>query len=251
MTQMKVTFLGTGDMFSFEQHHNSMLAEFGGTHLVIDFPESNARALKEYGFPLTDIENVFITHLHEDHINGVQLLGYYSQIVSGRRPRLYIHEALVDPLWSILSPGMRHTTDGERTLHDYYDIVPLPDGGTFELGGVTFETFRTTHVPGMISNGLLARGYFDYSGDSTLDQDRLIATADEVQLIFHECHMHDLVIKSHTSLQDLQQLPAEIRQKTVLMHYHDEYADAGKRAAFNQAHDLQMAGQLQTFVLRG
>ena len=79
---MKITFLGTGDMFSVEQYHNSMLAEFGGTHLVIDFPESNARALKEYGFPMTDIHNVFITHLHEDHINGVQMLGYYAQIVA-------------------------------------------------------------------------------------------------------------------------------------------------------------------------
>ena len=46
---------------------------------------------------------------------------------------------------------MRYTTDGERTMSDYYDVVPLPDGGTFELGGVTFETFRTQHVPGMVS----------------------------------------------------------------------------------------------------
>ncbi|MCG7383884.1 MBL fold metallo-hydrolase [Paenibacillus sp. ACRRY] len=246
---MKITFLGTGDMFSVEQHHNSMLTEFGGTHLVIDFPESNAKALKEVGFPMTDIHNVFITHLHEDHINGVQMLGYYSQIVGDRKPRLFIHEQLVEPLWSILSPGMRYTTDGERTMSDYYDIVPLSDGGTFELGGVTFETFRTQHVPGMVSNGILAKPYFYYSADSTLDQERVEQAAADVQLIFHECHMHDLVIKSHTSLKDLEQLPAEVRQKTVLMHYHDEYADASNRERFNREHDLRMAGTLESFEL--
>ncbi|GAB1158211.1 MBL fold metallo-hydrolase [Paenibacillus illinoisensis] len=246
---MKITFLGTGDMFSVEQYHNSMLAEFGGTHLIIDFPESNAKALKEVGFPMTDIHNVFITHLHEDHINGVQMLGYYSQIVGDRKPRLFIHEQLVEPLWSILSPGMRYTTDGERTMSDYYDIVPLPDGGTFELGGVTFETFRTQHVPGMVSNGIAAKPYFYYSADSTLDQERVEQAAADVQLIFHECHMHDLVIKSHTSLKDLEQLPAEVRQKTVLMHYHDEYADASTRERFNREHDLRMVGTLESFEL--
>ncbi|MGN7308995.1 MBL fold metallo-hydrolase, partial [Bacillus subtilis] len=115
--------------------------------------------------------------------------------------------------------------------------------------GLTFETFRTQHVPGMISNGLLAKPYFYYSADSTLDQERVQQATADVQLIFHECHMHDLVIKSHTSLTDLQQLPAEIRQKTVIMHSHDEYDDADKRAQFNKEHELRMAGTLESFEL--
>jgi hypothetical protein len=147
---------------------------------------------------------------------------------------------------------MRYTTDGERTMSDYYDVVPLPDGGSFELGGVTFETFRTKHVPGMVSSGLMAKSYFYYSADSTLDRELVERTAPDVQLIFHECHMHDLVIKSHTSLEDLEQLPPEVRQKTVLMHYHDEYANDAKRAAFNREHadDLRMAGTLESFELK-
>jgi len=101
----------------------------------------------------------------------------------------------------------------------------------------------------MVSNGLLAKPYFYYSADSTLDQKRVEKVAADVQLIFHECHMHDLVIKSHTSLKDLEQLPAEVRKKTVLMHYHDEYADADKREQFNRDHDLRMVGTLESFEL--
>lgn len=35
------------------------------------------------------------------------------------------------------------------------------------------------------------------------------------------------------------------------MHYHDEYADADKRAAFNRVYagDLRMAGTLESFEL--
>lgn len=246
---MQIQFLGTGDMFSFEQDHNSAMIEHGDSRLIIDFPESNAKVLYKLGISLSDVRDVFITHLHEDHINGLQQLGYYAQVFGTHKPTLYIHEELVDPLWRILEPGMRYTTSGEKTLTDYYEIIPLQEGMSFTVGGISYEVVRTQHVPGMISCGLLAKGFFYYSGDSTLNREWLLDIEQNVKLIMHECHMQDVFIGSHTSLEDIRSLPESIQQKTLLMHYHDGYADHEKRALFNQESLAKLVHPLEVIEL--
>ncbi|MEK5059692.1 hypothetical protein BK126_20335 [Paenibacillus sp. FSL H7-0326] len=231
---MQITFLGTGDMFSFEQDHNSAMILYNDTRLIIDFPESNAKVLYKMGIKLDEIKDVFITHLHDDHINGLQQLGYYAQVFGEQKPRLYIHEDLMEPLWRSLEPGMRYTVQGERTLEDYFELVPLREQKPFSIGGVTYELTLTKHVPGMLSCGLYAPGLFYYSGDATMDSELLERIADDVQIIFYECHLQDVTISSHTHLDDIKSLPLPIQAKTLLMHYHDGYASPDARKQFNQ-----------------
>ncbi|MCM3785513.1 MBL fold metallo-hydrolase [Neobacillus mesonae] len=231
---MQITFLGTGDMFSFEQDHNSAMITYRDTRLIIDFPESNAKVLHKLGIMLDEIEHIFITHLHDDHINGLQQLGYYAQVFGKHKPNLYIHEELIDPLWRSLGPGMRYTVQGERKLEDYFHLIPLREGTPFSIGGVTYELTLTQHVPGMLSCGLLAPGYFYYSGDATMDSALLEQVADHVQVIFYECHLQEVTISSHTHLDDIKALPLPIQAKTLLMHYHDGYARPEAREEFNR-----------------
>lgn len=246
---MQIKFLGTGDMFSFEQDHNSAMIEHEDARLIIDFPESNSKVLHKLGIPLSDVRDVFITHLHDDHINGLQQLGYYAQVFGDHKPTLYIHEQFVDPLWRTLEPGMKYTVGGEKSLEDYFHIVPLQEGTPFTIGGITYEMTRTEHVPGMISCGLLARGYFYYSGDATMDRDLLLDIDQDVKIILYECHMQDVTIGSHTSLGDIQALPESIQRKTLLMHYHDGYANREVRERFNQESLAKLAHPLEVIEL--
>jgi ribonuclease BN (tRNA processing enzyme) len=242
---MKVTFFGAGDMFSIGQGHNSVLLEFSSTNLAIDFPETNFRAIRELGKDLTDIQNLFITHLHEDHINGLQLLGHYNRVFSKNKPNLYVHSTLLSQLWQTLQPGFEPSFFGPKTLDDFFNVFPVDDRFTIE--GTEFRTVKTNHLPGMISHGLLCTPHFYYSSDCAIDPELLMKLSPNVKLIFHECHLQDAVLKSHTSLEEILGLPKEIRDKIVLMHYEDRYSAAEERKALEQRTGLKVAGPLSVY----
>ncbi|AFC29525.1 beta-lactamase domain-containing protein [Paenibacillus mucilaginosus 3016] len=243
---MKLTFLGAGDGFSVGQGHNSALLEFGGTNLCIDFPESNHAALHKLGLELNRVENVFVTHLHEDHINGLQKLAFYHGVYPLKgKPRLFVHEELLGDLWDALRHGLAYSTRGPKELSDFFEVVPVQEA--FELEGQRFELVRTVHIPGMISFGLLCAPYFYFSGDTRFDLGQIEEAAAKAKVLFYECHMQPYNLPSHTSLDELLTLPEELQRRTVLMHYLDDYLDAEKREAFHNAHALRLAELLQAY----
>ena len=199
---MKVTFLGCGDGFSLEQGHNSALLTFADTNICIDFPESNHLGLHQLGMQLNQVEHIFITHLHEDHINGLQKLALFHRVYPGKeKPKLYVPTGLKEDLWQILRHGLELTTRGKRAFEDYFDVISVEND--FEVAGVRFELVRTLHVPDMLSYGLLCKPYFYFSGDTRLDESYITSISSEVQIIYHECHMQDDQLPSHTSLEEL------------------------------------------------
>ncbi|MEW9700000.1 MBL fold metallo-hydrolase [Paenibacillus sp. SI8] len=237
---MKVTFFGCGDGFSVLQGHNSAMFEFEGTHLAIDFPESNHYALHQLGLSLNQITNIFITHLHEDHINGLQKLALFHRVYPGKvKPKLFVPGGLEEDLWQCLRHGLELTTRGKRTLTDYFDMERVEKH--FSIAGVTFEAIPTLHVPGMLSYGILCKPHFYFSGDTRLDTSYIRSVADNVRMIYHECHMQNDELPSHTSLAELLTLPEEIQEKLILMHYVDDYVEPGARAQFHASHRVRLA----------
>jgi ribonuclease BN (tRNA processing enzyme) len=242
---MKMTFFGAGDMFSFNQGHNSVLLEFDDTNLIIDFPESNFNSLFKMGKKITDIENIFITHLHEDHINGLQLLGNYFRVYSKRKPVLIFASELYDELWQTLRTGMEPTTAGKKSLEDYFDIKMVDQN--FELGNKTFQIIKTKHVPDMSTHGILVEPYFYFSGDTSFDNHFLVTHQEKVAYIFHECHLQNETLKSHTSLEELLSLPESLRNKIVLMHYEDKYSDESERIELELKTGFKIANALSVY----
>lgn len=247
---MKLTFLGVGDAFGAELGHNSVFLEFEETNLFIDFPATNRKFLRKLGKDLDVVENVFITHLHEDHINGIQQLAYYHQIMTKRKPNLYIYQGLLDDFWDTVKAGLGKTTKGRRFLDDYFNIHPI-DNGKFQIGNQIFEIARTNHVLGMDSFGLLAEPFFYFSGDSNVDEPILKFVSNKVQKIFHDCHLWDLQIDSHASLNNIKELPHYVKEKIVLMHYHDGYADEPIRLNFEKRENIQLAQKCKTYNFGG
>ncbi|MNM30930.1 ribonuclease Z [compost metagenome] len=192
---------------------------------------------------LSDVQNIFITHLHEDHMNGIQQLAYYHQIVSKKKPNLYVPESILDDLWNVIKIGL----DRNKYLNDYFDVFPLYEHDSFYIEGQNFKPIKTNHVSYLDSYGLLAKNQFYFSGDSNVDKTFLTKINDEVKTIFHDCHLWDLYISSHASLEDIKALPEEIKEKIVLMHYHDGYSGEGIKQVFENREKLLLARQLQTF----
>ena len=97
---MKVTFLGAGSAFSKRNGNSNILVESGNTRLLIDFSLLCSQSLVTYGFSLQDITHLFITHLHADHISGLEEMAFMTRLVYRSKPILLSTASLSNQLWS-------------------------------------------------------------------------------------------------------------------------------------------------------
>lgn len=243
---MKLTFLGTGDAFATSQGHNSVLLEFEETNLCIDFPSTNRESLIKLNKELGDIKNLFISHVHEDHINGFQQLAHFHSIVTKEKPNLYANETVMEMLWET-AKGLQSPSKGKNSLEDYFNVIKLKENETFKIGKEVFQIVKTDHMIDMPSYGLINKGNFYFSCDSNLDELLLRKINKDVKKIFHDCHMWNLKIDSHASLEDLKTLPIEIQDKIILMHYQDGFARENVKEEFNKKSNMKLATKLEIF----
>jgi ribonuclease BN (tRNA processing enzyme) len=251
---MKLTFLGTGDFYPRTLGHNSALLEFEDTNLVIDFPASNAASLEKIGIDIGRIKNVFISHLHNDHINGLAQFADYAKIYKARglidkKPTLWVPHTLINGLWESMKHGLGTTYNGPAVIEDYFDleVVNTDIGGDFYIGSQVFSICRTTHIPNMYSYGIYCKDKFYFSCDSIIDNDLLSELAPKVKTIFHDCHLWDLNIPAHASLVEICALDIDIQLKIVLMHYNYNYEFKEQRNEFERQYGIMLAEPLSNY----
>ena len=81
MTQ-RIDVLGTGNAFLPNGRHHSF-SIFDGKH-IIDAPPTALASLRRAGIPVSDIESVFVTHVHGDHVFGFPFLLLERKYISDR-----------------------------------------------------------------------------------------------------------------------------------------------------------------------
>ena len=95
LSKFEVLVLGVGDTFSEKHHSSALLLSCDGFHLAVDCPDmyrSVLRAAAERSgrsISLSDIEHVLITHVHGDHMNGLEGVAFFKHFVDherGKRP---------------------------------------------------------------------------------------------------------------------------------------------------------------------
>lgn len=232
--ELSVRVVGVGDAFTAQYYNACLLVEAGGTRLLIDAPPALARALKDLGrrgagasegaspeIRLDDIDHVLITHLHGDHMGGLEQLLFWRRFVTGKKATLYAIPDVLAGLWDTrLRGGMDvlMTETGERhalTLEDYADVVPLEEGET-RVSGISIAWRRTIHHIPTSALRLSAGGRtVGYSADTSFDPG-LIGWLAESHLFFHETNFG-----IHTPLAKLVELPGDIRERMRLIHYPD------------------------------
>src|SRR5213080_68051 len=99
--EMRVTLLGTGTPFpNAERFGSAILVEAGGKKLLFDCGRGVVIRLAQAGVNPKDIDGLFLTHLHSDHVVGVPDL-WLSGWLLGRTRSL--------PIWG--PPGTRSMTE--------------------------------------------------------------------------------------------------------------------------------------------
>lgn len=96
---MKVQMLGTGSAFAKAFNNNNALFTVDGLNLLVDCGITGPKALHELGYSFNDLHAVLLTHIHADHIGGIEEYAFQMKFVYGRKPILYIADTLVETLW--------------------------------------------------------------------------------------------------------------------------------------------------------
>ena len=241
MSGFEVIPLGVGDTFSAEHVTASLLLRCEGFNLAIDAPDRYRGVLARAShlrdpLELESIDHMIITHVHGDHVNGLEGVAFFKRFAQERKLNLYTLPEVRTPLWerrlaapmSVLWDGQRHKP---MSFHDYFDwkgLVARPSGVVSyegeslpcrEIGPFRVRARRTIHhVPTsalLIDAGGVTLGY---SADTAYDPE-LIAWLDQADLIIHETNHGP----AHTPYEQLAALPASLRSKMRLIHYPDEF----------------------------
>jgi len=233
---MTIRFIGVGSQFSGSDyyHSNVLVTAKTGKKLLIDCGSDIRYSLQEAGITLeniaSEIDAVYISHLHSDHIGGVEtiaLSAYFSPV--HQKPKLFAEEKLIRSLWfDSLKGGLQCNQGRCMEIDDYFECRPVPDSGSFVWEGIKFRLIRMPHIQSgqkdHDSYGLIIEEQGGVTSvfitSDTQFQPKLISeTAEKVDIIFHDCETSPCRTGVHAHYEELCTLPEEVKRKIWLYHY--------------------------------
>jgi ribonuclease BN (tRNA processing enzyme) len=230
MSSFEVIVLGVGDAFSEMHRSSALLLTCDGVHLAVDCPDMYRAALRSASersgrtLSFSDVDHVLVTHVHGDHMNGLEGVAFYKHFVDGKRVRLVSSPEVRSVIWDErLKASMSALWDGQqlrnKTFVDYFEHVPLSWTEETRVGPFRIRARRTVHHVPTSAILVEARGRtLGYSSDTAFDPE-LIAFLEPADLIIHETNLGP----AHTPYSALAALPAELRSRMRLIHYPDAF----------------------------
>lgn len=192
--QFRVVLLGTGNPQPVMTRFGpSILVEAGGERLLFDGGRGVLQRLTQIG--ISDVNRLFVTHLHSDHVVGIPDLYLTGWLIGQRQVPFTVRgpegtTAMMNHLREAFAVdiGFRISDDKSSPEGAKLDVKDITEGVAYEGSGVKVTAFDVDHRP--IKPAL---GYrVDYAGHSvvlsgdTRFSENLIAHARGADLLIHE-----------------------------------------------------------------
>jgi ribonuclease BN (tRNA processing enzyme) len=212
--------LGVGDSESIQFWNTHLLLRTDAGNLLIDCGYTIKYALAEHALGLPDINAVFVSHVHGDHVFGLERIGFESRYVYNQRARLYLEPELRIPLWDqCLKGSMGYSSSGRNTLESFFDVEEI-SGHAFEFGGVRMRTFHTRHTVGKPSFGIVFNDSLIFTSDTNVLP--WIARDRTSRPIWHDCSFVDTHPAHATVHEMIEAYPESVRRRIRIIHYGDD-----------------------------
>lgn len=221
---LQLQMLGTGGAFAKTYFNNNALIFDESFTLLLDCGVTAPMALHHLDRTFESIDAILITHIHADHVGGLEELAFKMKMLYNRKLPLYIADTLVSPLWENTLRGGLFQEGYITCLEDIFDVRPVKPGTPVDISpGIRAELIQTQHIPGKHSYSIYFNERIFYSADMIFTPDLLTQLVDErgCEVILHECQLEGRG-EVHTTLQELLSLPEHIQQRIHLMHYGDD-----------------------------
>jgi ribonuclease Z len=162
---LDIVFLGTaGSMPTAQRAPAALLVRRGGDKLLFDCAEGTQRQLLRSSIGLIELEEIFVTHFHADHVLGLPGM-FKTFALRGRELPLTVYgpRGLVDLLASL------RRVVGKLTYE--LTLVELDAGDVLERDGYRLATFGVAHGVSALGWSLIEAtrpGRFDVEGADAL-----------------------------------------------------------------------------------
>ncbi|MGD7046974.1 MBL fold metallo-hydrolase [Rossellomorea marisflavi] len=225
---MKIKALGVNGAFT-KNYHNNFVFEMGERTLLVDAGTTLRYSLSDAGFKETDITDIIITHLHSDHVGGLEEFAQRCKWIFNHKPNLWVRGKMKAQLEEVIEKGL--CTDG-LTLNDYFNIYTCETGArnSFNIGNHQIELIDTDnlHSEGMLSMGLkitLENGHnVIYTSDIAKHQLAGFKDAidERTSVLFHDVSMVENPV--HSYIEDVVEHYKDViaPHRIFAMHYQDE-----------------------------
>jgi ribonuclease BN (tRNA processing enzyme) len=248
--------IGVSAAFTLKGFNTNYLITGPKGSFLLDCGATAPMALSALGLSLTDVSELYLSHLHLDHVGGLIQLGLQRFSAGHERPRIYTHEDLAEKLWPLFLQGFIGKILGssgkpERSeMSDFFELhsFPAPDAFSekagFSIAGIDCALYRGEHPAMSDSFGLVLNGKVLITSDTTFQPERLERVANHYQLetIFHHCTYNPGLSGMHATVEQLASLPEDLRELIILSHYDDHML--GKT---DPTFQLAEAGRIYTF----
>lgn len=215
--------LGCGHSESLMHFNNNALVSSSQGKMLIDCGYTIKHALNAQNLNIGDIDAIYISHVHGDHVFGLERVAYETKFTFNKRVTLIFHEEILEELWEqTLKGSLGRHGDGVAQLEDYFDIQLISDN-SFKCLGNNYTTIPVKHTPNKSTHGLMLNNKIFYSSDTT-------CIPDTISKLDFEIGFHDVTLTKenpvHAPLNEiLSNYPKKIQKKLYLMSYQDTWRD--------------------------
>ncbi|MCL1629924.1 MBL fold metallo-hydrolase [Roseibaca sp. V10] len=236
----RVWLLGTGSpSLQVCRHGISTLMQLRGRFFLFDTGRATLQRMYECGIPAAQVRNVFITHLHSDHICGMPDFWMTAWYVMHRSKPLRIYGPKGTERFVAGMKEMHHFDLDVRPKYETAKIegvqiepTEFEEGVVYDEDGITIKAFLVDHGPATPAYGFRIEcdgKVIVLSGDTTYNTN-LVQHATGCDLLIHavaaasdrqlaENEITRRLIKNHTSPEQLAQVLEEAKPKMTLLHH--------------------------------